>query len=119
MKRGVRPNKAQKRWHHWLAGHGCFLCRTPAEIHHCAGSSAKHNKVHVGQDFCVPLCASCHRGAEGIHGDRTVFAGRGLGESRKEIEKTICLTLAEKFRIDVGSYPFSASVFDAIGSYRR
>lgn len=70
MKRGKAPNARQKRWHDAVAQLPCVSCgATPVHVHHCVGSSAKHNKVHIGQDWVIPLCYDCHQGPGGVHGD--------------------------------------------------
>ena len=89
MKRGKAPNARQKRWHDAVAQLPCVSCgATLVHVHHCVGSSAKHNKVHIGQDWVIPLCPDCHQGPGGVHGDmgrvQTFFHG-GIG--RKEFEK--------------------------------
>ena len=37
------------------------MCNHPAPsiVHHCEGSTFKHNKVLVGHWFCIPLCLNC------------------------------------------------------------
>lgn len=70
MKRGKAPNARQKRWHDAVAQLPCVSCgATPVHIHHCVGSTTKHNKVHIGQDWVIPLCYDCHQGPGGVHGD--------------------------------------------------
>lgn len=82
LKRAKPPTARQKRWHDYLAKYGCGMTRRPAEIHHCVGSAGMHNKIHIGQDFCIPLSPDHHKS---LHGDRSLFDGR----RRKEIEKEI------------------------------
>jgi len=41
MKRAVAPNTEQKRFHNFLAEHGCFECGAPAALHHAIGSTRK------------------------------------------------------------------------------
>ena len=81
-----RPTAKQKHWHKWLRNQACCNCGHLASIHHCAGSSAKHNKVHIGQDWVIPLCYDCHQGDDGIHKSLKAF---DTDESRKEIEKQL------------------------------
>ena len=70
MKRGKAPSARQKRWHDAVAQLPCVSCgATPVHIHHCVGSTTKHNKVHIGQDWVIPLCYDCHQGPGGVHGD--------------------------------------------------
>lgn len=55
-----------------IAGLGCILCAhlgrgfTPAEIHHpkeWTGASQRESSW-----LAIPLCPSCHRGNDGVHG---------------------------------------------------
>lgn len=119
MKRGVAPTAKQKKWHDWLASFDCYICQQKAEVHHCVGSTGKHQKVHIGQDFCVPLCGHCHRGPQGIHGDLSAFDGHKLGERRKEIEKTIFNHLVAVYRRQHGEYPCPPDVLAAIEGYHK
>lgn len=120
MQGGKQPNARQKRWHDWLRQQGCYLGMGEPSIHHCVGSTAKHNKIHIGQDFVIPLSYLAHQGPHGIHGDRALFAGHGLGESRKEIEKSIFSRLVAHYRHQhQGELPMPADVYDAIMRYSR
>jgi len=54
-------NADEKRFQGWLKEQSC--CVTDAwgvQVHHCVGSSAKHNKVHIGHWFCIPLAPHIH-----------------------------------------------------------
>lgn len=50
-----------------MRGLGCLITGGPAEIHHCAGRTASHNKVHIGHWWILPLTTEQHRGPHGIH----------------------------------------------------
>lgn len=68
------------------------MCGMPANLHHCVGSSAKHRKTWIGQDFVIPLCYEHHQGKGGIHGDLSSITGFNSLFShmtRKQIEKTL------------------------------
>ena len=119
MKRAIAPSRQQRIWHDWLASQGCYICGSSAEVHHCVGSSGRHQKIHIGQDFCAPLCPGHHRGPSGIHGDRSAFKGQGLGETRKEIEKAIFRRLVAHYRRQKGELPCSAEVLAAIEGWHR
>ena len=86
MQGGKSPTKAQQDWQNWQREQGCSNCGAdnPA-IHHCVGSTAKHNKVHIGQWWTIPLCYECHQGQEGIHHGMQRFNEHNL--TRKEAEK--------------------------------
>lgn len=119
MNSSKAPTAAQKRWHTWLASQGCYIGLGPACIHHCAGSTAKHNKVEIGQWWVVPLSYEAHQGTQGIHGDLSIFAGQGLGKTRKEIEKAIFGRLVAHYRRQHGEYPCPGDVLQAIERYHR
>ena len=80
MQGGKRPSKKQQDFQNWMRSLGCIAkgCNGQAEIHHCAGSTAKHNKVDIGQWWTIPLCSYHHRGSEGVH---------SMGRLRKNFEK--------------------------------
>ena len=90
MKRGKAPTARQKRWHDAVAQLPCVSCgATPVHVHHCVGSTTKHNKVWIGQDWVIPLCYDCHQGPGGVHGDMSRVR-RMIGHddiSRKAFEK--------------------------------
>lgn len=59
--KNYQPTAAEKRWHDEVAGLGCLVCHVrEVELHHVAGASAKHCKVHVGQQWILPLCHRHH-----------------------------------------------------------
>lgn len=121
---GKRPTKAQQDWQDWLRSQGCVNCgaSNPA-IHHCAGSTAKHNKVHIGQWWVIPLCEDrCHQGPGGIHKDLSEFRHAWPNETRKEIEKGLFLLSVEDCKrhgCPEQEPPMSDEVIDAIMDYRR
>lgn len=56
-----KPNSSQRRWHQWLARQTCVMCGDMGvQLHHAAGASAKHDKVHIGQWWLIPVCPWCH-----------------------------------------------------------
>lgn len=119
MKRGKAPTAAQQRWHRWLADQGCSIGYGSACIHHCAGAAAIHNKVHIGQWWVIPLSWEAHQGPGGIHGDLSLFRGHGLGECRKDIEKTIFRRLVAVYRRQRGEFPCPAEVLAAVEGFHR
>jgi hypothetical protein len=115
-----KPTAAQQKWWDWLIQQGCYLGLGEPAIHHCVGSTAKHDKIHMGQDFVIPLSYLAHQGPHGIHMDRSLFAGHGLGESRKEIEKAIFSRLVAHYaRQHHGELPMPADVYAAIMDYHK
>lgn len=116
-----RPTSAQQHWHDWLREQGCGICGSPASIHHAVGSTGKHGKVEIGQTFVVPLCYDHHQGAGGIHGDLSAFDlwdVSALGETRKEIEKSLFRMYSDKYMAETGlSIP--ENVREAIQEYHK
>jgi len=69
---------AEKRHHNRLAQMGCLLCEelsmpqaSRTEIHHIRAGQGMGQRA--GHYLAVPLCADCHRGPTGIHGDQTLL----------------------------------------------
>lgn len=68
---------AAKRHLSRVAALGCVICRrlgmsdTPAEIHHPRFAAGMAQRA--SDWLAIPLCAECHRGSRGIHGDRSVL----------------------------------------------
>lgn len=55
-------NAQEKAFHGWLKHRSCCCCgNEPVHVHHCVGSSYKHNRVLIGHWFCIPLCDECHK----------------------------------------------------------
>lgn len=118
MKGGKAPTAKQSRWHDWLAEQGCACCGAPANIHHCVGSTAKQNKVWIGQWFTIPLCDTHHKVPIGIHGDaRSLALDWGFGDmGRKELEKVIFFRHVAHYRRVKGEYPMDPDVIAAVES---
>lgn len=116
MQGGRAPNAKQKRWHEWLRERGCCNCGQPAAIHHAVGSTAKHNKVHIGQDWVLNLCYDCHQGLAGIHNSMEAFR---TNESRKEIEKRLFIKMVAVYEAEFIEPPCGDDVIQAIKSYRK
>ena len=51
------PNAEEKRFQAWLKEQPCCVTGKsgPSIVHHCEGSTFKHNKVLIGHWFCIPL----------------------------------------------------------------
>lgn len=75
MKRGKPPNAQEKKWLKLVAeAHpGCV-------IHHPVGSTKKHNKVHIGNWWIIPMRPWDHNS---LHNDGKTFGF----DSRKDFEK--------------------------------
>ena len=115
MRSNKQPTAAQKRFWDWAAAQGCVKCGAESAIHHCAGSTAKHNKVEIGGWFCLPLCYLHHQHPQtGIHA-----TPEWLGDlTRKEWEKKEWLDLAFDYITDTGQ-TIPPEVIDAICDYKK
>jgi hypothetical protein len=71
------PTSAGNAYMGRVASLGCALCRlrglgaTPAEVHHVREGQGASQRASAF--LTVPLCPACHRGARGIHGDRSLL----------------------------------------------
>ena len=69
-----------------LSNLGCIAClllgrgETPAEIHHPRAFAGMGQRADDW--LAIPLCPSDHRGAGGIHGDRTVLRQLRMDEAQ-------------------------------------
>lgn len=127
MQSSRKPNAQEQKFHDWLREQGCAVCGRPAEIHHCVGSTAKHNKVELGHWWVIPLCEEHHRHQQnGIH---------AKGDWRKPIEKMfwyhLCFEYATRHVAELSEQgvkvldpmqlvdPVPKEVFVAILNYHR
>lgn len=61
-KQSRAANVDEKKYHQWLKEREiCSACgkHGPVILHHCKGSSFKHNKVLIGHWFVLGLCQQC------------------------------------------------------------
>lgn len=54
-------NAEEKRFMGHTKESDCIVCgaSAPSIVHHCKGSTFKHNKVLIGHWFVIPLCLGC------------------------------------------------------------
>lgn len=76
--KGNAPNAAQKRWMEQVRDLGSVISGGPAVIHHPVGVTGKHNKVHIGHWWLIPLTDEEHKALHnGVvpepHEDRKTF----------------------------------------------
>lgn len=66
------PNKAESIYLSMVADLPCALCGdVPVEVHHIRyGQGLSQRASHY---LTIPLCPKCHRGSNGVHGDRTLL----------------------------------------------
>lgn len=56
------PNQEEKDFQGWLKDQPCCVGGMRfTEVHHCKGSTYRHNKVLIGHWFCIPLAEEKHR----------------------------------------------------------
>ena len=87
------PNKAEKDFQAWLKHQPCCITGLqPVEVHHCVGSTGKHNKQHIGHWFCLPMAEHIHK--EYHAGTKPFKEKYGLQNQRwiKIISKYACET---------------------------
>lgn len=75
MKRGKPPNAVEKKWLELVAG-----THPGSVVHHPVGSTAKHNKIEIGNWWIIPMRDWDHRA---LHNQAATFGY----ESRKAFEK--------------------------------
>lgn len=64
-------------WEEDVRALGCVITGNPVcVIHHPVGRSAKHNKVHIGNWFILPLEENLHIGKISVHGNKKEFISR-------------------------------------------
>ncbi|MEE8289589.1 MAG: hypothetical protein V3R25_09270 [Nitrosomonadaceae bacterium] len=89
------PTKAERDFQGWVKQQNC--CVTGAwgvHVHHCKGSTFKHNKVLIGHWFCLPLCPEAHQ--EYHDGSKPWTVKYGL-------QSMLCLNLMCRFEQETGN----------------
>ena len=119
MQGGKSPTVKQQQWQDWQRARGCCNCGQTASIHHCVGTTAKHDRISIGQWFTNALCDTpCHKLPFGIHGDRSAFP-KHQGMSRKEIEKHYFSIDEAEYFAEFGDCLIPEDVYNAIMDYHR
>jgi hypothetical protein len=107
---------AQRRWMDLVASRGSVISGSVyVVLHHCAGMTAKHNKVHIGPWWILPLTPEEH---DALHKSFDSFVQEVYfwnGETRKEVEKILFMEMV--CEIGMGEMPLE--VYEAIMGYRR
>lgn len=102
-----QPNAAQKQWRENVRELGSIVSgERPVHIHHCAGRTAKHNKVPIGHWWILPLTELEHKA---IH----------MLADRKEHEKELFSLLLRRMAVLSNEPLPSHEVVDAIMDYHR
>ena len=85
--KGNAPNAVQKRWREAVRALGSVISGAPAVIHHPVGRTGKHNKVHIGHWWVIPLTDQEHKD---LHNGLNIWEQShpdcGI-ETRKQFEK--------------------------------
>ena len=107
-----QPNAEQLRWRELVREQGCIITGQPAEVHHVYGCSFKHNKIHVGHWFILPLSFDLHdlmgKSSHNITRSRMAFT-RHYG-----LQKELFESLVTRIRIKGHEIPFDDDVMQAI-----
>jgi hypothetical protein len=76
------PNQDEKDFQWWLKNQRCIVSgQDGVSVHHCKGSTFKHNKVLVGHWFCIPLSYDEHQGPNGYHSGSKPWIERNGAQS--------------------------------------
>jgi hypothetical protein len=99
------PNKAQTDWRELVRSQGCVLGYPgEVEIHHVAGRTASHCKIHIGHWLVLPVSNAAHREVE-----------RMSKADQKALFLDVCRRLVNRFE----SLPFDGDTMFAIMDWRR
>lgn len=121
MKRKA-PTASQGRFHSAACAGGCIVpgCEAPPALHHCAGASARHNKIAIGQWWVLPLCDGHHQyGPVALHPSPLAFAALVKAHSRKQAEKLLFSALLERLSSEGRDGLVPVPVILAIEGYTR
>lgn len=106
-KQSRAANSDEKAFMSWLKERPCCITgEIGVQVHHCVGSAVKHNKVHVGHAFCIPLSVEVHR--EYHNGSKTWREKHGP-QSMLWLDEFIAFK--EETGIDLG-YEVEAAILD-------
>ena len=120
------PTAAQKKWRSKVADLGCVVCgSTQVQIHHVLGATAKHNKIHIGEWFILPLHPINHsyidQGIKGLNSLKSDAISRYDEEtlvdpmSLHDFEKYLFGKVLRKLQ----DRPFGQDVINAISEWSR
>lgn len=106
-----QPSAKQKKWREAVRSLGSVISGAPAVIHHPVGRTGKHNKIHIGHWWVIPLTDEEHRA---LHS-----GGRPWGDqwTRKEFERWAFLDVC--IRVPADDHVIPADVIDAVADYHR
>jgi hypothetical protein len=104
------PTAAQKRWREAVRDLGSVISGGPAVIHHPVGVTGKHNKVHIGHWWVIPLTDEEHKA---LHNGTL-----DVNEDRKGWEKFMFSRTCMQLMGQCTDFPPDEAIY-AIQDYRR
>ena len=116
--KGNAPTAAQKRWMESVRGLGSVISGEPAVIHHPVGATGKHNKVHIGHWWIIPLTDAEHRA---LHNGEHIWDGIFPVQSRKQFEIFIYFDAVSTVMYGHPDHPakLKAGINEAIQGYHK
>ena len=117
-----RTTKAERAWLNqiaeWACAGGLDTLGLPYEqfhIHHCAGHSAKHNKLKIGPYFCLPIPIQLHD----VHSNHpwNITHHRKAFVQEYGTEKQLFATMCQDMKDKGIKLPFGPEVEAAIEDY--
>ena len=106
MRSNRNRKAAESRWMDFVAEQGCqFSLMNTEQIHHCAGGTARSNKVDIGEFYILPLTTHWHNW---LHNE--------AGQARRQIEKALFFEMV--YRMEGSSHLITDEVLEAIRVWR-
>ncbi|GAL18547.1 hypothetical protein JCM19235_1970 [Vibrio maritimus] len=119
----TEPNaRLEKAWLNRVAEfaqqHGAFphQANNNIELHHVAGRKAKHNKIHIGKWFVIPMMFDFHNPNSNHPLNVTHYRKRFT--DRYGDQRTLWAQMATQILAEDGDLPFDAEVINAIADTR-
>ena len=104
------PSAEEKRFQGWLKEQPCAITgEIGVHVHHCVGSSYKHNKELIGHWFCIPLSPRAHseyhagtKAWREKYGPQSLYWVELLARCTDEINEITCPYQVEAAILDLG-----------------
>lgn len=120
ISKNTRPNAAQKKWiadvMDWASSNGPVASEVgfngQIQCHHVVGRSYKHNKIHIGHWFILPLDCVLHD----VHSSNeyNVTHWRKRFTERFGNQRDLWLKMVDSMRDRGYTMPFGQEVIDAV-----
>jgi len=120
------PTAAQQRWWSDLVDMGCVISGGPAEIDHCVGAKARHNKIDIGNWWVIALNPRLHRTDQSSRSNDRAKFGKDWANciayhyvvyaAEKQLFLAGCCKYIQFYKKDL---PFDYDVMQAILGYTR